>query len=288
MTWWAPAIGLAALVACGEDAETTGAGGASASTTTGSGGSTHSVGPGTTTSSAGGNSGSGGDAGGGGAIVCDYQVESGVMVIEAEDLPLSGDWQTATVASGYTGNGYIVWTGASQNNNPGEAVISIDVFVPNPGRYRWRWRNRIGMGTSTTDHNDTWLRWPTLDVRGYYGMKNPGNESRRFPQPTCDDTSLMQMIAQAPDVASAGCPNGSTSDGWMKIYSSGASDWSWSTRTSDNDAHDIFVEIPQPAVVTFEMSPRADFHLIDRVVLSEETVPNDTAEDITAPPTPCN
>jgi len=292
MTWGA-LIGLAGLVACGSDDEATGS-----STTSGAGGagtsssSSQGVG-GDATTSTGGQTGSGGDTGNGGSggsapIVCDYQVDNGVMVIEAEDLPLSADWQTASAEAGFTGAGYIVWTGNSQNNNPGQGTISVDVYVPVAGRYRWRWRNRIGMGTNTTEHNDTWLRWPTLPATGYYGMRNPGNESRRFPRPTCEDANLMQMVEQDPDVTSAGCPNGSSSDGWMKIYSSGANDWRWSTRTSDNDAHDIFIEVDAPGVVTFEMSARADFHLIDRIVLSEESVADNVAEDTAASPTPCD
>ncbi len=286
---WGTAFAVLVLAACGGDDDVTGAG----TTTSSSGGTTSNTtsaggtGGAATTTSTGGNRGGGGDAGSA-SVACDYQVESGVMVIEAEDLPLAADWQTATTEAGFTGSGYIVWTGNSQNNNPGQGTISIDVYVPVAGRYRWRWRNRIGMGTNTTEHNDTWLRWPDLAVTGYYGMKNPGNESRRYPKPTCDDGNLMQMIEQDATVASAGCPNGSTSDGWMKIYSSGASDWSWSTRTSDNDAHNIFIEVAQPGVVTFEISARADFHLIDRIVLSEESVADNVAEDTGAMPTPCD
>lgn len=288
---WGVAVGLWALAACGGDDEVTG--GVGTTSTSGSGGATSSsssVGAGgDATTSTGGSAGTGGEGQGGSApIVCDYRVEGGVMVIEAEDLPLSADWQTATTEAGYTGNGYIVWTGNSQNNNPGQGTISVDVYVPVAGRYRWRWRNRIGMGNNTTEHNDTWLRWPTLPVTDYYGMKNPGNESRRYPKPTCDDNNLMQTIEQDAAVANAGCPNGSTSNGWMKIYSSGANDWRWSTRTSDNDAHDIFIEVAQPGVITFEMSARADFHLIDRIVLSEESIADNVAEDTGAMPTPCD
>lgn len=230
-------------------------------------------------------------SGGGGMppVACDYEVVNGLMVIEAEDLPLSGNWQTATSEGNFTGSGYILWTGNSQNNNPGQGLISVDVNVPVAGRYRWRWRNRIGMGNNTTEHNDTWLRWPGLDVEDYYGMRmQNGNETRRYPKPTCNNNALMTMIEMDPNVTTAQCPNGSTEDGWMKIYSSGASDWSWSTRTSDNDAHDIFVVFDQPGVYTFEMSARADFHLIDRIVLHEEGLANGITQDLNNAATPCN
>lgn len=291
-TWWClPVMGVFALAACGDDEETTGPGPATTGATTGGGGATTTGAGGTTqgtTTGTGGASAGGGGAGGSDPIVCDYQVEGGLLVIEAEDLPLSDDWIVETAAGGFTGSGYIAWTGASQNNNPGQGLIAVDVYIPEAGRYRWRWRNRIGLGTNTTEHNDTWLRWPTLPVEDYYGMNDPGNESRRYPRPTCEDAGLMQTIESDPAVVTATCPNGTSSDGWMKIYSSGASDWSWSTRTSDNDAHDIFIEVQEPGVVRLEISARGDFHLIDRMVLSAEGVENGVAQDTGAPPTPCD
>jgi len=72
----------------------------------------------------------------------------------------------------------------------------------------------------------------------------------------------------------------------MKVYSSGARDWKWSTRTSDHDAHDIHVEYGAAGVYTLELSARADFHLIDRIVLHEESVAQSTVE-AEGPTTPC-
>ena len=286
------------LVACGEDPTTTSAAGAAAQSG-GSGG--HGAG-GSSTGGAGPSGGGGSSStGGGGAapVVCDYETVAGVLVIEAEDLGLSEQWQVDASESGATGSGYIRWTGASQNNNPGVGVIEADLFLTQAGRYRVQWRSRIGMGSDTTEHNDTWMRFPDAD--DFYGLRIEGAlESRRYPRPTCEDTTLMTMIASSPrlsevhagrpsspEVGSAACPNGSTKDGWLKVYCSGAADWKWSTFTSDSDGHDIVLEAGQPGVYQLELSARADFHLIDRIVVHQEAVDDAVALDLALPSTPC-
>ena len=164
--------------------------------------------------------------------------------------------------------------------------MAVRMHLMTAGRYRLQWRNRIGLGNNSTEHNDSWLRF--VDVDDYYGLRIQNNlESRRYPRPKCEDQMLMTMIEGDPDVSTATCPAGSSSDGWLKVYSSGASDWLWSTRTSDSDAHDIYFEVAEPGVYTFEMSARADYHLIDRIVVHEESIDNAVAQDLMAPPTPC-
>lgn len=217
---------------------------------------------------------------------CDYRFGAdGALRIEAEDLPLNASWQIGTDEPGYSGSGYIVWTGSSSNNRPGNGLMEIAIRVPEAGRYRLQWRNRIGKGNNTTEHNDTWLRF--TDAVDYYGKKGPSDEeSRRYPKPQCEDDDFMDAIRSRTEISEARCAAGSTRDGWMKVYSSGARDWRWSTRTSDNDAHDIFVEYDAPGVYTVQMSARADFHLIDRIVLHREEVERSVVEAEMAP-TPC-
>jgi len=309
------AWGMVVAAGCGDEEASPvlpplppGAGGSTSSTsasatTDGSGGATTTTGGGMGGAGAAGGMGTGGDGGapvdectGSGGFgagtptggACDYEVESGVLVIEAEDLPLSGSWQVVSSSdfSGFTGTGYIEWTGNSQNNNPGQGLISVAIDIPQAGRYRWQWRNQIGMGNNTTEHNDTWLRFP--DAAAYYGKREQnGAETRRYPKPICEDAYLMCTV-ESTGVDEASCPDGSTSDGWLKVYSSGADSWKWSTRTSDNDAHDIFVEFDTAGVYTVEMSARGDHHLIDRIVLHREDVASNTATDLSLTPTSCN
>ncbi|MEM1023145.1 MAG: hypothetical protein AAF627_08790 [Myxococcota bacterium] len=215
---------------------------------------------------------------------CDYRFGSdGALRIEAEDLPLVDAWEIRSDEGGFSGRGYILWTGSSSNNRPGNGLMHLRLAIPEAGRYRFQWRNRIGRGDNTTEHNDTWVRFP--DAADFYGLRiRQGEESRRYPEPICEDEDFMEGVRSR--VAEARCAEGSTRDGWMKVYSSGARDWRWSTRTSDNDAHDIFVEFDQAGTFTLELSQRADFHLIDRLVLHREDLAQNEVED-ERPSTPC-
>lgn len=217
---------------------------------------------------------------------CDYETVDDVLVIEAEALPINEDWAVATAEDGYTGNGYIEWTGQSHNNDPTHGVISVAVRVDTPGRYQMQWHVRIGMGTNTTEHNDAFVRF--ADAADFYGLKgDPGAEIRRYPRPQCEDTTFTDAKEALPNVDVADCVRSSSTDGWIKVYSSGAADWRWSTFTSDNDASDIMVEFDQAGVYTLELAARADHFLIDRIVLHRESVDNDTARNLALPATNC-
>lgn len=209
---------------------------------------------------------------------CDYRTVDGVLVIEAESLPLVEQWAVRTDEPGYLGTGFIEWTGSSHNGDPTHGVMVIDVDLEQAGRYRLQWRNRIGEGTNTTEHNDTWVRF--ADAADFFGSKGPLDAQQRvYPRPQCGDGAFLAGIEALADVASAACVAGSSRDGWLKVYSSGARDWRWSTRTNDHDAHDVIVEVDAPGVYAFELAARADHHLIDRIVLHEASVPDGTVRD---------
>ena len=177
-----------------------------------------------------------------------YQDVDGLVVIEAENLDISGtNWNITTNYGDFTGSGMLTWLGNNNYSSPGNGLISTTIKINTPGTYRFRWRNRIGNGTNSTEHNDSWLRFP--DASDFYAEKN-GN--RIYPKGS----------GQSPN------PNGAGSDGWFKVYLSGTTDWTWSTRTSDNDAHNIFVEFDTAGIYTMEISGRSQFHLIDRTTLS--------------------
>jgi uncharacterized protein YcfL len=219
-------------------------------------------------------------------VECDWRTEDQLLVMQAESLPLNENWEVKTEFDGYTGDGYIEWTGNSHNNDPTNGVMEMDIHIQTPGRYRLQWYNRIGEGNETTEHNDTWVKFPDAD--DYYGLKgSDGAEVRRYPKPKCEDSSAMDPIRNMSDVETADCVRGSTRDGWLKVYSSGASDWKWSTRTSDNDASNIMVEFGEAGVYKMMMAARGDHHLIDRIVLHEESLSNDTVRDLELPETTC-
>ena len=230
-----------------------------------------------------GTAGSGGD-GGGSPSDCYAVGSDGVLVLEGENLPLNDMWTVGSSEAGFTGTGYAYWSGESFNGQPGNGEMLVDLQLPEAGRYKFQWRARIGMGDDPTEHNDVWVKFP--DAVDYYGMKD-SPESRRYPKPQCEDADFIAGIEGLPETGEIRCAEGSTRDGWMKVYSSGARDWRWSTQTSDNDAHPIFFEVDAAGTYTLQMSARADWMLIDRIVVHLETVDDDTARDESRAETRC-
>lgn len=216
---------------------------------------------------------------------CDYETKNKILVIEAEDLPFGGAWSKQTTRVGFTGSGYIGWTGKASLQNPGIGTISVKLKLA-AGRYRMQWRSRIGKGTNATEHNDSFVRYP--DVDAFYGMKLiKAKESRAYPKPVCEDKAKMAAVKALPQVSVTKCPNGTSKNGWTKVYSSGATTWKWSAKTSDNDAHNIYIEVDKASVYTLELSARSDHHLIDRIVIHDESVAAKDAQALTLKPTPC-
>ena len=179
-----------------------------------------------------------------------YEDDNGLVVIEAENLAIDGtNWSVKFNFSDFTGAGYLSWDGNNNFNSPGNGLISTEIRINTPGTYRFRWRSRIGTGSNSTEHNDSWLRF--ADASDFYAEKN-GN--RIYPNGS----------GQTPN------PNGSSSNGWFKAYLSGSTNWTWSTQTSDNDAHQIYVVFETAGIYTMEISGRSKDHLIDRITLSND------------------
>lgn len=217
---------------------------------------------------------------------CDYETRGGIVVIEAEDLTLSEEWARETSVAGASGGAYISWNGQSFNNDPTHGLISVDINFTQSGRYILEWRSRIGRGDNPTEHNDTWVRFQTLD---FYGIQGPANaEDRVYPRPLCEDADFIAGVVAQENIVEASCPAGSSRDGWFKGYSSGALDWRFITKTSDSDAHDIVADVGAPGVHTLELAARADFNLIDRIVIRRESVARDDARDLGLATTECD
>lgn len=178
----------------------------------------------------------------------DAEEENGLVVIEAESLNTVSGWVNKTSESGFTGSGYIDWQGADSFNTPGNGMITAKIKINTPGKYLFRWRSKVGEGTNPTESNDSWLRFPDAD--DFYGQKGG---SKVYPR----------GIGKTPN------PLGASSDGWLKVFLSGTTDWTWTSRTSDNDARDIYVEFDAAGTYIMEISGRSKHHLIDRIVLSK-------------------
>ncbi len=176
----------------------------------------------------------------------DYEEDNGLVIIEAENIPLVAGWNIESATTGFTGTGYINWTGGEFFSTPGNGTISTTIKINTPGTYLFEWRNKIGTGTSTTDNNDSWVRFN--DASEFYAVQG-GN------------TIYPKGSGQTPVV------NGSGGDNWFKVYSNAIS-WNWQTRTNDNSPYAIYVDFDSPGTYTMEISGRSENHFIDRIVLS--------------------
>ncbi|WP_378187024.1 DUF5060 domain-containing protein [Aquimarina sp. W85] len=183
---------------------------------------------------------------------CDiYEEKDGLVVIEAENLSILGDWNKKNTISGFTGSGYLEWTGPNHFNAPGNGLINAKIKINSPGRYKFQWRSKVGEGESATEANDTWLKFPDADA--FYAQK--GSE-KIYPKGS----------GLTPN------PEGAGGQGYFKVYSTGTTNWTWTTKTSDKDPHDIFIEFDSPGVYTMLISGRSKHHVVDRVTLNKSSV----------------
>lgn len=186
---------------------------------------------------------------------CDapFEEEDGLLVVEMESVAKAAGWEEDNSMTGYTGDSYYEWNGGDHFSNPGNGVIEYQIKINNPGTYHFRWHNKIMHGTSTTESNDSWLRIPDADD---FFAKN--GSSVKYPNGG--------MFVQSDEVV-----NGASSDGWMKVYCSGTTAWTWSARTSDHDAHEIYATFDDAGVYTIQISGRSNHHAIDRFVLFKDS-----------------
>jgi hypothetical protein len=182
-----------------------------------------------------------------------FQEANALLMVEFEDgaFEASSEWKFVE-DNQVSGGTYAVWEGTDNFNTPGSGLVRFKLDIQNPGVYRFSWKTAVTMGDNGTEHNDSWLRFP--DAADFYGEKNG---SKVYPRDT----------GKTPN------PNGSSKDGWFKVYRSGNDlGFKWQARTSDNDAHDIYVEFGSTGEYTMEVSGRSSAHAIDQFVLYQEAV----------------
>ncbi len=184
----------------------------------------------------------------------DFEEKNNIVVIETENLNTTGtSWEIKSDRDGFSGSSFIEWLGNDSFGTPGNGIITTKIRINSPGKYEFRWRSRVGKGNNSTEHNDSWLRFP--DASDFYAERDT---NRIFPKGS----------GKSPNPAGAG------SNGWFKVYLSSSTDWTWVTSTSDFDAHRIFAEFDTAGIYTMEISGRSKNHLIDRVVLFKNGVTN--------------
>jgi len=179
-----------------------------------------------------------------------YNEVNGLVVIEAENLDITEtDWSIKTDFTGYTGTGYLSWDGKNNFNSPGNGLISTSIKINTAGTYLFRWHSKVGNGDDSTEHNDSWLRFPDADE--FYAEKNG---ERVYPNGS----------GLTPN------PEGASSDGWFKVFLASTTDWTWTTLTNDNNGYPIYVVFDTPGEYIMEISGRSPDHLINRITLSND------------------
>lgn len=178
--------------------------------------------------------------------------DEGLIVIELESLDYPSNWEEKTGDGAI--DSYLEWLGANNFNNQGEGQMNAKIVINNPGTYQFVWRNSIREGTSTTDSNDSWLK---ILADRFYGFR------------ASDSSVVCPVDQESTNQCSGDDPEGSSGNGWFKVYRSGgpAANWSWSTRTSDSDAHPIYADFFEPGEYELQISARSKNHAIDRMVL---------------------
>lgn len=193
-----------------------------------------------------------------------FEEEEGVILAEMENGVLTDAWQKEAAQPDALGEGYLVWTGNQYLNAPGQGLIAFKLDIRRTGTYVFSWRSAVTLGNNGTEHNDTWLRFP--DAAEFYGERNTG-------------VVYPKGSGKSPN------PNGSSAEGWFKIYRSGSDlGFKWQAYTSDHDPHLIYVRFDTPGTYTMEVSARSTGHAIDRFALVHTDADFDSA--IAGEPTP--
>tara|TARA_R110002124_G_scaffold287193_1_gene471104 strand:- start:2703 stop:3365 length:663 start_codon:yes stop_codon:yes gene_type:complete len=174
-----------------------------------------------------------------------FNEQNSLLIIEVESVEGVGDWFRDSVNI-EGGTIHYLYSTTEHFKDPGNKTLKYPIEINNPGQYKIIWHSKVGLGTSSTDNNDTWLRVP--EAAGFFG-KNEEHIVR--PHGKCQDD----------------CPEGAGKEGWFKIYSNGTTDWTWRTKTSDNDPHEIYVCFEKKGVYSIEVSARSANHFLDRIVL---------------------
>jgi hypothetical protein len=174
--------------------------------------------------------------------------KEGIVRVDIENpSAINNGWTTSTTLSGFVGSGYLIWTGNDNFNAPGIGIMKFSVKINNPGTYQFVWSSRIATGTSNTEHNDSWLR---IQGDDFYGEK-AGTGERVYPKGS----------GKTPN------PEGTSSEGWLKVYMNRTGEWFWRSSTNDKDPFNIFATFDKTGTYDVEISGRSKSHAIDQFVL---------------------
>lgn len=100
----------------------------------------------------------------------------GMLALEIEAHPPTGDWVFETVSEGYSGDGYYRWNGPDLFGTPGLGILRYPFHVNEPGSYSLILRNTHDNPDATLE-NDCWFRmdggqWHKLFSNGAFSVGN--------------------------------------------------------------------------------------------------------------------
>ena len=157
-----------------------------------------------------------------------FAENNGVVMMEVESSAAQGGWKLQRSLSGYSGNGYYIWTGtdAFSKGSAGRGAITYTFRIVKAGNYQMRWRSRIGKGASRTEHNDSWVRFPSgKNINGQQAL-----------------------------------------NGWTKVFMNTRDKWVWQSATVDNVGKPVR-QYFSAGVHTVQISGRSSGHAIDKIAI---------------------
>ncbi len=191
-----------------------------------------------------------------------FEDDEGLVIIETEAVTPTtsseGAWVEETAVADYTGTGYYQWTGTDLLDTPGEGVLTYKIKINSAGTYTFEWRGYNIPSTSNSENNSVWVRFPDVPAEDFYAENRADRSQDSYPigntenlTPTLDGSA----------------------DGWFNTLTTQRNQWSWRTRTGNND-HDIKVAFDTPGVYTMEISARSTEFALDRIILYNNSASN--------------
>eukprot|EP00903_Cladosiphon_okamuranus_P018657 g17172.t1 len=174
-----------------------------------------------------------------------------VVIIEAEDIPLVGDWSVKS-DSAASGGQYIVWEGLEPeaNNQDPDDIITVIVRVPSAGMYQVKWKMRQPHGVASDRANDSWLYFPTPPADRFGPLTN----SRSY-------GDFIKVYGRAMD---------------------GVFEYSGTGEEDDNSKSRVGVEFAAAGEYEMQIAGRSHGHEIDQIVLFDDSLEGEDVDDAIA------
>jgi len=162
-----------------------------------------------------------------------FQEQNGLIVIEAESVPLARYWAEKKDIPGYNGESYYE---ATKNffHTPGQGILNYPMKIKNGGSYMFLMRSYIATGDNSTESNDVFSR--VVDEFGNTVRPNNFHEL----SPTQD---------------------------WYKNFTQTLNSWSWTTNNGDGENNHPKWTLEAGKKYILQLSARSNGHAIDRFVM---------------------